>query len=113
MGAVEMVDVQALANDFPHLFPGVQTGHGVLENHLHLGPQALGGLFIQPAGNVLAVKYDLPRRRLIQADDAASDGGFSGAGLSHQAVGLAGVNVKAHPVHGPDGIAGIHFKLLF
>jgi hypothetical protein len=37
------------------------------------------------------------------ADDGAADGGFAGAGLPHQAEGLALVDVEGHIVHGPEG----------
>ena len=107
-----MVDVQTLADDFAHLFPGVQTGHGVLKNHLHLGAQDLGGVLIQLAADVLAVENDLTGGGLVKPDDTAADGGLAGAGLAHKTVGLAGVDVEAHIVHGPDGVAGIDLKIL-
>ena len=96
---VHVVDVQAFGDDVPHLLAGVQAGHGVLEDHLHLGAQAAACCSVQMAADVLAVKGDLPRGGVIQPDDAAADGGFARAGLPHQAVGLAGIDGEADVVH--------------
>ena len=113
VAAVQMVDVQTLADDFSHLFPGVQAGHGILKDHLHLGAQGLSRFLVQPAADILAVEENLTGGRLIKPDNAAADGGLSGAGFAHKAVGLAGVDVKADPIHGPDGVAGVDLEVLF
>ena len=83
----------------PTFLRGVQAGHGILENHLHLGAQLLVLLVCQIAGNVHPVEQDLPGGGLIQTDHAAADGAFAAAALPHQTVGFAGINHKIHPVH--------------
>ena len=56
----------------------------------------------QTAADILPVKGDLARSGVVQADDAAADGGFARAGLAHQTVGLAGVDLKTDIVHRLD-----------
>ena len=53
----------------------------------------------QTAADILPVKGDLARSGVVQADDAAADGGFARAGLAHQTVGLAGVDLKTDIIH--------------
>ena len=102
-GGIHMVDVQPLGDDVTHLFAGVEGRHGVLENHLHLGAQMLALAAGQPAADVLPVKQDGTPGGVVQADDAAADGGLAGAGFAHKAVGLAGINLKAPFFHRLDG----------
>ncbi len=94
------VNIQTLADDVLHLLAGIQRGHGVLEDHLHLGPQHIVGILVQTTADLRAVEEDLAVCRIVQTDDGTSDGGLSGAGLSHEAVGLAGIDLEAHIVHG-------------
>ena len=96
---VQVMDVQTLGDDLPHLFAGVQAGHGVLEDHLHLGAQLPVLLGVQIAGNVHAVEQDLPGGGLVEPDHAAADGALAAAALTHQTVGLARVDHKIHAVH--------------
>lgn len=56
----------------------------------------------QTTADILPVKGDLARSGVVQADDAAADGGFARAGLAHQTVGLAGVDLKTDIVHRLD-----------
>ena len=109
-GAV--VDVQALADDVLHLFAGVQTGHGILEDHLHVRPEHLPRGAVQAAADLLALETHAAGGGIIEADDAAADGGLAGAGLPHQAVGLAGIDVEGYPVDSLDGIGTGDGKML-
>ena len=111
-GGIHMVDVQPLGDDVTHLFAGVEGRHGVLENHLHLGAQMLALAAGQPAADVLPVKQDGTPGGVVQADDAAADGGLAGAGFAHKAVGLAGINLKAHVVHRLDGEVLVDAEIL-
>ena len=64
---------QWLANDGGHGHAGVQTGLGVLKNHLHGRtqlPEQLGGR----GTHLLPVDDDLTRRRLVEAQHGAPAG---------------------------------------
>ena len=108
-----MEDIQPLANDILHLLAGVQAGHGILEDHLHFGAQHFMGIGAELAADLAAVKGDFAARRIIQADDAAADGGFARAGLAHQAVGFAGIHLEGYAVDGLDGKLPGNGKMLF
>ena len=105
LGEVLLDVIESLGDDVIHLGPLVEAGHGVLENHLdfpgHL-PVLLPADF--SADSFPPVK-DLPPGDGVDADDGPADGGFSAAGFPHQAKGLPFVDVKAHMVHRPEGIA--------
>ena len=88
-GLVHVVDVQTLADDILHLLAGVQGRHGVLKDHLHLGAQRIVLHAAQPAADILPIKGDLSGSGVIQADDAAANGGLAGAGLAHDGHELA------------------------
>lgn len=60
----------------------------------------------------MPIKGDLAGSGVIQADDAAADGGLAGTGLAHQTIGLAGIDFKADIVHSLDGIALAHAEIL-
>lgn len=96
---IQMMNVQTLGNDLPHLFAGVQAGHGILKDHLHLGAQLLVLLGVQIAGNIHPVEQNLPGGGLVQADHAAADGALAAAALAHQTVGFARVDYEVHTVH--------------
>ena len=93
---------QALGHDVVHLGALVQRGHGVLEDHLDL----LGDFFVQLPGNLsvdfFALVDDFAVGHGVDADDGAADGGLAGAGLTHQAEGLALVDVKGDAVDGHE-----------
>ena len=97
--SVQLMDIQPLADDVSDLLSRIQGCHGILEDHLHLRAQQLEGVPVQIPGDVRSLEGDLPVRGVIQSDDPAADGGLAGAGLSHQSVGLAGVDLEADVVH--------------
>ena len=72
----------------------------------HLNPP--GDLLIQSPGNppidFLAVEENFPPGSGVDADDGPANGGLAGAGLAHQAEGLALVDVEGHLVHGGKGV---------
>ena len=109
---VHMVDVQTLADDVLHLLAGVQGCHRVLEDHLHLGAQGVVLGVAQMAADVLPVECDPACGGVIQPDDAPADGGFARAGLAHQTIGLAGIDLKADIVHGLDREVFVHLEIL-
>ena len=59
---------------------------------------------VQLAADIMPIKGDLAGSGVIQADDAAADGGLAGTGLAHQTIGLAGIDLKADVIHSLDGI---------
>ena len=92
---------------------GVQAGHGILEDHLHLGAQGVVLCVAQVSADVLPVKGDPACGGVVQPDDAPADGGLAGAGFAHQTIGLAGVDLKAHVVHSLNGEVLVHLEILF
>ena len=110
--AVQLMDIQPLADDVPDLLSGIQGRHGILEDHLHLRAQQLEGVPVQFSGDVRALEGDLPVRGVIQTDDPAADGGLAGTGLSHQPVGLAGIDLEADVVHRFHREGGADLKVL-
>ena len=109
---IHVVDVQSLADDVLHLFAGVQGGHGVLEDHLHLSAQGAVLAVVQLAADILPVKGDLACGGVVQPDDAAADGGLARAGLAHQTVRFTGINFKADIVHSLDGKVFVYLEIL-
>ena len=101
-GRDDVMRPQRLFQDRPDGHARVERGEGVLEDDLHPGAQAAQGLRVQRK-HVLAVKEDLPRRRLGQAQKAAAQGGLAAAGLPDQAQRLPGVQGQVHAVHGAQG----------
>ena len=99
-GLAGAMNVQTLADDVLHLLTGIQGSHGILEDHLHLGPQHIVGILVQTAADFRVVEQNLSLGGVIEPDDGTSDGGLSGAGLAHEAIGLTGVDLEAHIVHG-------------
>ena len=92
---VQVEVVKSLGDD---VFDGgalVQAGGGVLEDHLDL-PDDLPVIFTgELAGDLLSLVIDGARGAGVDADDGATDGGLSGAGLAHEGEGLALINVEA------------------
>ena len=78
-GGEAVVDIETFADDVTHLLPGVQAGHGILEDHLHVRAEHAAGVTAHPAGDVPALEGDAAARGGVQADDAAADGGFARA----------------------------------
>ena len=64
------------------------------------------------AADVLPVECDSACGGVIQPDDAPADGGFARAGLAHQTIGLAGIDLKADIVHGLDREVFVHLEIL-
>ena len=54
--------------------------------------------------DILAVEEDLARGRGRQPQDGPADRRLAAARLAHQPHGLVLLQVKAHPVHGRDGL---------
>ena len=94
------MNIQALRDDVHYFFARVQTGHGILEDHLHISAQVSGGLRAHLSGNILTVKNDLTSGGIVQPDHCPSNGGFARAGLAYESIRLARKNVKGHIVHG-------------
>ncbi len=98
----EVVNIQRLADDFTDRHTRVQGAGRVLEDDLHLAAVRLHG-----DGNALllvenrrAAVEDLPGSRFIQTDDGAPEGGFTAAGLTDEAQGLALIDEEGDVLYG-------------
>src|SRR5690348_17037085 len=79
----------------------VQRRERILEDHLHPSAQC-AKLALAERRDVPAVEDDLPRRRLVQAEEGPPDRGLAAARLAHQPEGLA------PPDHEADVVDGAH-----
>ena len=93
-------DLNVLKSTQNHLFSGIQARHRILEDHLHVRSQITLVFFRQLSGYVASVEDDLAVGRVVQPDDGAPCGGFTGSGFADKAVGLSLVDVEADAVHG-------------
>ena len=97
------VQLNHLLNLVAHGFHRIQRGHGVLEDHGNLltpdVPHLLGGE-LQEITSLIEDLAACDLRRGIRQNphDAEGCGGFTGAGLAHQAQGLAHGDVQVQPV---------------
>ena len=82
------LDQGALGDDPADPGPRVERGEGVLEDHLDLGPEGAHRRAAQ-GPQVAAVQDDLPVVGVVEADDAAGDGGLARTALADDAQGLA------------------------
>ena len=112
LGSVQVMGVQPLGDDIHHLFAGVQAGHRVLKDHLHIGAQLAAGGGAELAVDA-AVKLDLTGGGVVQTDDAPARGALAAAALAYQAVGLALRDGKGDVVHRLDGEVAPRLKILF
>ena len=76
----------------------VQRGERILENDLHVAAQTAQRLAFEMR-HVTALKPDLARARLDQAQDAAAGGRFAAAGLADQSQRFARGYVEADAAH--------------
>ena len=108
----QAVVVDALGHNVHDLHALVQGGVGVLEDHLHPAGEllVLGSALL--AHHFLAVKDDLAVGGLVELDDGATQGGLAAARLTHEAQGLALVDVKGHVVHSLEGLLLPHGEVL-
>ena len=101
----DVVDDERLRNDLSDGHAGVQGRIGVLEDELHVAAHLLE-LLLAHLRDVLALEEHRAAGGTGEVHDAAARGGLAAAGLSHQAEGLASVDVKRDVVDGVDGPLG-------
>ena len=102
------------AQGFGHLLPDgedrVEGGHGFLEDHGDVVAPDLAHPGVGAAAQVFSLETDFAghqsRGGLEQPQDGHGGDGLAAAGLPHQAQGLAGGQVEAHPGHGPGPAPG-------
>ena len=107
------MDFQTLGNDLLDLLAGIQAGHRVLEDHLHIRTQIFLILRLHIAADVTAVEDNLPGCRGIQADQGSPGCGLSRTGFTDQAVRFTRVNIKTDAVHRLGGIVPVDAEVLF
>ena len=93
------VDPQPLADAVADRGPRVQGCIRVLEDDLHLAPDALqpGSLEVR---DVLVLEPDRARRRLDQAEQEPAHGRLPAAGFADEPERLAAADLEVDPVHG-------------
>src|SRR5687768_3448451 len=98
-----LVHRQWLADDAPHRHARIERREGILEDHLHVRPRAaqrraVGALQVdRPAFGV--VEDDLPRRRLVEADDRATRRRLTAARFPHQPERLSFLDEEVDAVY--------------
>src|SRR5207249_6263684 len=92
-----LVHGDRLAQDVAHAHTRVQPRVEVLEDHLHLAPQA-AQLGSAQGRDVASVEHDAPAARVGQPQHRAPDRGLAAAGLADQADGLVFPDIEAHAV---------------
>jgi hypothetical protein len=93
---------QRFGDDVTDRHPGVQSGQGVLEDHLQVAAQCLAVTALE-APDVPAEHGDRPGLPAGQVQDLQKGGGLAAAGLPDQSQGFALADVEADAVHRPDG----------
>ena len=102
--AAVAVDLHRFGHQLSHRHTGVERGVRILKNCLHPLTQRLE-LSFAGVGDCLSGKVDLARGNIEKAQYGAPEGGFSAAGLPHQAKRLAGLDIKAHAINRLHGHA--------
>src|SRR4051812_49126212 len=104
LALVDVVDLERVGDDRADRLARVERRVRVLEDHLHLAPQRLQLLAVEPRDVAPAV-LDRAARRVEQARDQARGRALAAAGLPHDPERLALHDVERHAVdgmHRPD-----------
>jgi hypothetical protein len=92
------VNLHRLAHDPRDAVARVERGEGILEDHLHPATQ-FADASLATLRDVLAVKEDPARRRLVETQDCAADGRLPAARLADEAERLAPLDLKRHVIN--------------
>ena len=92
---------ESLRNDVVDRHPGIERSDWVLEDDLHVAASPLQRAPTQPE-EILAVKRDLPSRRLDQPQQCAAERGLPATGFADEPDRLPRHHVEVHPIHRPD-----------
>ena len=103
---VEAVGAHPLDEQRLDRLPRVEAGHRVLEDHLHVLALAAQGLALE-AGDVLALEQHRALGGSLEVEDRPAEGRLAAAGLAHEAVGLAAVDLQVDAVDGVDVADGL------
>src|SRR5262249_45938601 len=103
-GVGKPMNDQGLADDGADAHARVERGIGVLKDDLDVASQRAQFLAVERQ-HVLAVKPDLARCRLDEAEHAATGGGLAATGLADESERLARLDVKIDAVDRMDGPA--------
>ena len=117
----QLLQAQGTTNDVVDRLTGIQRGHGILEDHLHL--TAHGEIFLVAHGSdVFSIVDDLAFGGFIKLQNGTANGGFAAAGLTDQTEGLTFPDTEGNIVNrlqhsrcftqalSPDG--KMHFQAL-
>src|SRR5579884_202148 len=109
------VNAQPLGNLRANGHRGIETGHGILENHANLAAANPAHLAFRQAQQVFILKKDatadvLARRLGNQAHDRESGHAFAAATLADHTDSFARLHREAHAIDGVD-IAGLYLKV--
>ena len=98
-----VLDLHRLGQDVVDRQTRVERAHRVLEDVLH-GRTQLAALLARHLVFELGAEHlNLAVLRLLERHDLHERGGLAGAGLAHDAEGLAGVQVEVHAAHRVHG----------
>ena len=124
LGDLLVVGLQGLDELVADGVDGIEAGHGVLEDHGHLGAPQGHHLVLGLGQHVLTLQGDGPADDLAggleEADDGVGLHALAGAGLAHDAHDLVVIEVIADAAHGLDLAGGgekgdveiLHFQQL-
>ena len=104
------VDIHALGDDLADGHTGVQGSVGVLEDDLRVLFE-LQQFFAVQVGDILPVELDGTGGGVVELDEGTAAGGFTAAGLAHQAQGLAAADGQVDVIHGFQGLFGASLKV--
>src|SRR3954468_20081324 len=93
----DAVHAQRLADDVAGRHARIERRERILKDDLHL-PSVGAQLRLGEMRDIRAVDLDLPRSRLDQPQDRATNGGLAAAGLAHQRERLAGADRERHAI---------------
>ena len=66
---IEVMHIKALSDNISHLFARIETGHGVLKDHLHAGAQVPRLRRAKMAGDFHALEENAARGRRVETND--------------------------------------------
>ena len=95
------MDGVGLGDNVLHAAAGIETGRGVLKNHLRLRAE-IPELFLRQLGDIRAVEDDFAVRHVVEPQQRLAEGGLPAAGLADKAEGLAAPDFEVHAVDGVE-----------
>ena len=96
------MNIKSLADNVADFFARIQTGHRVLENHLHILAKSAPSLTVKCARNFVAIEDNFAVGGVVESNDTAPDSRLAGAAFADKSVSFAGKNFKGDTVDSFD-----------